>query len=249
MIWYYILTFFAQAIEGFAGFGSTAMALPFLAIAIGTSGAVALLALNSLTSGCAIFLSNIRHVNRKEYLKITLSVLPFIPLGILLYSALAQYEAVLKLILGATIVFAGARGTWYYFIKKKEPPALGKLACYAALFAGAFVQGMFNAGGPLIVLYANEQLRDKSSFRATLSALWFTVNSISLVLRIFLLDMYTTQTFFTYLTCLPVLAAGILLGMFLHKRVDNEIFRKFVFLIMLLGGLSSTIYCLTGLFA
>ena len=247
MIWYYILAFFAQTIEGFAGFGSTAMALPFLAIAIGTSGAVALLSLNSLLSGGIIFLANLKHVNRKEYLKITLCVLPFIPLGILLYAALARYEAALKLILGVTIIFAGARGAWYSFVKKQEPPALGKYASYAALFAGALVQGMFSAGGPLIVLYANEQLRDKGSFRASLSALWFTVNVVGLVLRLCLLDMYTTETFISFVTCLPVLAAGIFLGMFLHKRVGNEAFRRFVYLIMLAGGLSSTVYCLAGL--
>jgi len=249
MIWYYILTFFAQTIEGFAGFGSTAMALPLLAIAIGTTQAVALLALNSLVSGGAICLSHLRQVNRKEYLKITLCVLPFIPVGILVYSALAQYEMALKLILGLTIVFAGARGAYHYFIKKTEPPALGKTACYAALFAGALVQGMFNAGGPLIVLYANEQLADKGSFRATMSALWFTLNAVGLALRLAMTDMYTGQTFLSFAKCLPLLALGVLAGMLLHKRVDNTRFKKSVYLIMLAGGLISTIYCLAGLFA
>jgi uncharacterized membrane protein YfcA len=247
MIWYYILAFFAHIIEGFAGFGSTAIALPFLAIAIGTSSAVGLLALNSLCSGGIIFATNFRQVNKKEYLKITLSVLPFIPVGILLYSALSQYEAMLKLILSATIVFASLRGAWYYFIKKQEPPAIGKTASYVALFAGAIVQGMFSVGGPFIVLYANEQLKDKGSFRATLSALWFTTNIISLVLRIVLLDMYSKELFITFATCLPVIALGIAVGMFLHKRVNNDVFRRFIYLIMLAGGLSSTVYCLAGL--
>ncbi|HOG00216.1 MAG TPA: sulfite exporter TauE/SafE family protein [Clostridia bacterium] len=247
MIWYYILTFFAQTIEGFAGFGSTAMALPFLAIAIGTSEAVALLSLNSLVSGGAICLMNLKQVNRREYLKITLCVLPFIPAGILLYSTLARYEAVLKLILGLTVVFAGARGAWYAFVKKQEPPALGKLASYAALFAGALVQGMFNAGGPLIVLYANEQLRDKGSFRATMTALWFTLNTLGLALRLLITDMYTGRTFLTFAECLPVLALGILIGMLLHKRIDNARFKQGVYLIMLAGGLLSVVYCLMGL--
>lgn len=249
MIWYYILTFFAQTIDGLAGFGSTATALPFLAIAIGTSGAVALLSLNSLCSGGVIFLLNIRSVNWKEFAKITLTTLPFIPVGILVYSAVARYEAALKLILGATIIYAASRGAYYSFIKKSEPPPLGRAAQYAALFTGAFVQGMFNAGGPLIVLYANEQLKDKGTFRATMSALWFALNSVGLVLRVFLLDMYTEQTFISFALCIPVLAAGVFFGMFLHKRIDNAGFRKIVYLIMLAGGLSSTIYCLTGLLA
>ncbi len=247
MIWYYVLAFVAQVIEGFAGFGSTAVALPFLAIALGTASAVALLSLNSLTSGGVIFFTSLKEVNWKEYLKITLCVLPFIPAGILIYAALAKYEAALKLILGVTIVFAGARGTWYSFIKKQEPPAIGKAAQYAALALGALVQGMFSAGGPLIIVYANEQLRDKGSFRATMSALWFTLNSLSLVLRILWLDMYTIETFKTFATCLPVLAAGILIGTALHKRIGNAGFRKAVYLIMLAGGLSSTVYCVASL--
>lgn len=247
MIWYYILALFAQIIEGFAGFGSTAMALPFLSIALGTSAAVALLSLNSLVSGSVIFLTSLKQVNWKEYLKVTLCVVPFLPLGVLIYSALARYEAALKLILGITIAAAGARGAWYSFVKKREPPALGRPAQYAALAAGALVQGMFSAGGPLIVIYTNEQLKDKSAFRATMSALWCTVNSIGLILRLMMLDIYDVATFKTFLTCLPVLAAGVVIGTLLHKRVNNANFRKAVFLIMLAGGISSTAYCLAGL--
>ena len=175
-------------------------------------------------------------------------MLPFIPFGKHVYSALAQYETALKLTLGLTIMFAGARGAWYGFARKAEPPPLGRAVQLAALFAGALVQGMFNAGGPLIVLYANERLTDKGSFRATMSALWFTLNTLGLILRLILTDMYAARTFLTFAKCLPLLAAGILAGMLLHRRVDNAHFRKIVYLIMLAGGLVSSAYCLAGLF-
>jgi len=247
VIWYYILTFFAQTIEGLAGFGSTVMAIPFLSMAIGTAGAVALLAVNSFVSGGIIFFSHIKDVNWKEYVKVTLCVLPFIPLGIILYGALSPYEAALKLILGATIIFVGARGVWYWYVKKTEPPSLGSFGQYVALALGALTQGMFSAGGPLIVLYTSEKIKDKSAFRATMSALWFTVNSLALVLRLLLLDIYTADTFVRAATCLPLLIAGILLGMFLHRRIDNTAFRKLIYVILLAGGTISTVSCVIGL--
>ncbi|HWQ58796.1 MAG TPA: sulfite exporter TauE/SafE family protein, partial [Clostridia bacterium] len=247
--WYYILAFFAQIIDGFAGFGSTTIAVPFLAIAIGTSSAVALLAVNSLVSGAIVFFTHIRSVNWKEYAKIALITIPLLPVGILAYSAISKYEAALKLILGAIVIYAGARGTWYGFVKKSEPPALGSVAQYAALIAGALAQGMFSVGGPFITLYANEQLKDKSSFRATMSAMWFSVNIVATTLRVLMLDMYTKETFTAFAYCLPVLASGVVIGMILHKRIDNAGFRKIVYLIMLAGGLTSTAYCLAGLIA
>lgn len=247
MIWYYILTFFAQTIEGLAGFGSTVMAIPFLSMAIGTSAAVALLAINSFVSGGIIFFTHIKDVNWKEYAKVTLCVLPFIPVGILLYGALSPYEAALKLILGATVIFVGARGVWYFYIKKAEPPSLGTAGQYIALSLGALTQGMFSAGGPLIVLYTSEKLRDKGAFRATMSALWFTVNSVALVLRLLLLDIYTADTFIRAATCLPLLIGGILLGLYLHRRIDNTAFRKLIYVILLAGGVISTVSCLIGM--
>lgn len=249
MIWYYILAFFAHGIESFAGFGSTAMALPFLSIAIGTSKAVSLLALNSIASGGTIFFLNLRRVNWREYAKITLLVLPFLPIGLAAFAALSQYEPILKLLLGVATCAAGARGAWYHFVKRQEPPALGKASQYIALILGALVQGMFNAGGPLIAIYANEQLKDKGAFRATMSALWFSVNIIGLAIRLIWMDVYSTEIFIEFLWCIPVMAAGILIGSFLHKKADNTLFRKVVYLILLAGGLASTIYCAVSLFA
>ena len=247
MIWYYILTLAAQAIEGFAGFGSTAMALPFLASALGTTDAVALLSLNSLVSAAVIFSINVKKVNWREYAKIILPLLPFLPLGTLLFGALAQYEPILKLILGLTIVYAGARGAWYSFIRRTEPPALSRGAQVAALLTGSLVQGMFSAGGPILAFYANERLQDKSAFRATMSAVWLTANTSSLVLRLLLLNMYTRTHFIAFARCLPVLAAGIALGMLLHERIDNANFRRVVHVIMLAGGLVSVCFSLIAL--
>lgn len=247
MIWYYILTFFAQSIEGFAGFGSTAMALPFLAAVLGTADAVALLSLNSLVSAAVIFSFNVKKINWREYAKIMLPLLPFLPLGTLLYGALAQYEPVLKLMLGLTIVYAGARGVWYSILRRTEPPALSRGAQVAALLTGSLVQGMFSAGGPIIAFYASERLQDKSAFRATMSTVWLTANSLSLALRLLLLDMYERAHFVSFARCLPVLAAGIALGMLLHGRIGNASFRRGVYVIMLAGGLASACYSLIAL--
>ena len=250
MLPYYLITTAAQFIEAFAGFGSTALALPFLALFIPTSQAVVLLSLNVfLVNSFILFTGDIKKVNWKEYRRLVFSILPLLPLGLFVFSRLQFNEGLMRLLLGLVIVFAGGRNCYYAFVKKTAPRPLSVPARYAALISGAVVHGIFGTGGPLLTLYVADRIPGKDEFRATMNAMWVTLNMALIFMRAVFLKLYTPELIKLSLSALPLVALGVAAGMLLHKKVDNARFQKAVYIILFAGGLVSVLYSVYGMLA
>ncbi len=244
MLWYFVVSFLSEIIEGFAGFGSTAVALPFLALFMDVGESIALLGVNALVVAALLTATQFKKVNWKEVLKITLLVVPLLPVGVLAFGALSRYQSALKIALGLVITLVGLYYCYFGFVKKSEPKPLSKPLQISALLCGAMVQGMFSTGGALITLYASERMRDKGEFRATMSAMWLVVNAVAIPLRAIFLQAYQKNVWISAAKALPFVIGGVLLGMLFHKRIDNQGFRKAVYVILLAGGVVSTVYTL-----
>ena len=106
----------------------------------------------------------------------------------------------------------------------------------ALLFCGGMIQGAFGSGGPFIVIYAAKALPEKSLFRVTLSLLWLATNSARLALWIVQGTVWNRETLTLTLAALPFMVAGVLIGDFLHRRVDEFRFRFFVYLVLCVAG-------------
>ncbi|HWS30013.1 MAG TPA: sulfite exporter TauE/SafE family protein [Clostridia bacterium] len=244
MLWYFVVSFLSEIIEGFAGFGSTAVALPFLALKMDVGESVALLGVNAFVVAIVLTCTQFKKINWKEFLKITLLVVPLLPLGVLAFGALSRYGNALKLVLGCVITLVGIYYCYFAFLKKEEPRSLSKPAQIAALVGGAVLQGMFSTGGALITLYASERMHDKGEFRATMSAMWLAVNAVAIPLRAVFLHVYTKPVWINALSALPFVLGGVLVGMLFHKKIGNGGFRKAIYVILLAGGIASTVHTL-----
>ena len=104
------------------------------------------------------------------------------------------------------------------------------------------MQGIYAAGGPLIVYYAHRVLTHKSVFRATLSTVWLILNA-SVFASHLLAGRHTPRSLLTVLGLLPVLAVGIVIGEKLHGRIPERAFRLLVYSVLLLSG-TSLVYAL-----
>ena len=247
MLWYFVVSFLSEIIEGFAGFGSTAVALPFLSLFMDVGESVALLGVNAFVVAIVLTATQFKKINWKEFLKITLLVVPLLPLGVLAFGALSRYQSALKIALGLVITLVGLNYCYFGFVKKSEPKPLSKSLQIAALVGGAVVQGMFSTGGALITLYASERMRDKGEFRATMSAMWLAVNAVAIPLRVIFLNSYQKTVWIGAAKALPFVLGGVFLGMLLHKIIENQAFRKAVYVILLAGGVVSTAYTLASI--
>lgn len=104
-----------------------------------------------------------------------------------------------------------------------------------ALVAAGVVHGLFATGGPLAVYALAGEIADKTRFRTTLAMLWLTFNAV-LITSYVASGELTMQTLRGSLWLVPAVPVGLVVGDWLHHRVNAETFRVVVNVLLLLAG-------------
>jgi len=229
-----IIVLLANILESITGFGATVAELPFVSALVGIKTAVVSLCMVSLTLAVFVVIRFRKQIDKKAYVNIVGFALIGMPIGMLAFSYLP--EKYLKIGLGIFIIFAAARGFFVLFSKKKDRKPVNSIVLKILLFVGGIVHGAFASGGPFLVIYAGEKVKEKGSFRATMCSVWATLNSVLLLKYIITGDFVVKSVMPVYLLALPFLAVGVAIGMYLHKKVSQKVFSVIVYCILLAAG-------------
>ncbi len=227
----------AHFLEGITGFGCTVIALPFCIALIGVKTAVPVLTILGWLLALVIVIIDRKSIVVKEYFKILGCVIVGLPVGIFLFASLP--EAPLKILLGVFMILVAVGGLYKSFSAKAGSfnfeSKLGKIVMNVMLVMGGVIHGAFSSGGPFIVVYATRKLTDKSAFRATLSAIWLTLNSIIIGANL-LHGSYSKEVFDILAVMVPFLIGGMIAGNIAHKKIDGGTFTKMVYSVLLVSG-------------
>ena len=110
-------------------------------------------------------------------------------------------------------------------------------ASVAALFGAGVVHGIYASGGPLLVYAVGREGLSKHVFRSTLSMVWIILNLI-LVARFVLAGDYDRAVMLDVLLLVPTVPIGILVGEWIHHRVDEKRFRIAVLILLMAAAIS-----------
>lgn len=238
------VVFTTFTVEGIAGFGSTVMALPFIAMLIGIDKAVPILSSLSVLLSIFIVLKSWRDLDIKEYGFILLHVGLGVPVGLFCMDYLPK-NCMIGL-LAFFMFFVGIRGLRSVFRKAIEnaetntPQSKKRLLSRLLLFIGGIIQGAFSSGGPIVVMYASKAITQKSQFRVTLSSLWLTTNTIMIIKWTLSGTVWTPQVGKIFLCILPFVLGGMFFGDHLHNKVDQRKFTILVYTVLLLAAFMLT---------
>lgn len=117
-----------------------------------------------------------------------------------------------------------------------EPP-ISVPASVAALFSAGLIHGIYASGGPMLVYAIGREGLGKRDFRSTLSMIWIALNVI-LVARFVSMGAYQPPDLYRILFLLPAVPLGIVLGEWIHHRVDERRFRMAVLVLLLAAAIS-----------
>ena len=78
---------------------------------------------------------------------------------------------------------------------------------------------------------------DKSSFRATLSFLWLVMNSFRLIFWYIAGEFEQPVLLKNAAIILPFMLCGLLIGDYLHHKVDEKIFKIGVYSLLTISGI------------
>ncbi len=229
------IVFVAYANEALTGFGAAVIAVTLGAHFYPLDQLVPVLVpLNVIVTGY-IALRHRSHIDGSLLLK---RVFPFMITGLLVGVVLFPFlrGMALKKLLGYLVVFFAGRELVLLMGKNRRkgralsPPKAGIIQ----LLAGV-VHAFYATGGPLLVYSLGRLELPKAVFRPTLCAVWATLNTI-LILVFALKGRINPASIEMSALLLPLLPAGILVGEWLHHRINERHFRLIIYALLLISG-------------
>jgi len=231
---------------GFGG-GFGTLAVPLLSLMIDPRLAAAVM-LPILCGMDAVSLWSFRGTWDKLNLKI---LLPGALLGTLagaLTFQLTNADAV-RVIVGFLSIYFVLHYLWgrQFLVSLRRRQASPVAGTFWGAVAG-YVSYIAHAGGPPIAIYLLPQQLPKSVFAGTTILFFSIINFIKLIPYVWL-GQISASSFKISLILLPLAPLGVLLGVYLHKRVSDQIFYWLSYGFLFLAGMKLSYEGVAGLLA
>lgn len=220
--------------KGGLGAGAGLMATPLLALVVPPAQAAAVM----LPILCTMDLFGVG-AYRKRFDRANIRIMvPGAVVGIVVGALSFQYmnEHALRLLLGCIAIGFTTRH-WLNQRGGAERPPAPRHAGKGAFWAGVsgFTSTIAHAGGPPVAVYLLPQRLDKTVFVATTVMFFFAVNYIKLI-PYTIIGQFSGENLATSAALLPLAPAGMMLGIWLHKRISGTWFYRVVYVLVFLTG-------------
>lgn len=240
--WFFIVVLAANIIQCITGFAGTVLAMPFSIMLVGFDVARPILNVLGIVASVIIVAQKRQFVNKKELLKITCIMLAGMVPGFLIINHFSVNSGALYKTLGIIVIGFTALGIIRSRRQdknnvKKQKRLFNDIVMYGLLLLSGIVHGMFVCGGPLLVVYANDKLKDSDEFRSTVSAVWIVLNSINMFTDIGA-GRFNGNTVILLLISTAVLFLAMLIGNLIYKHMNKKAFMVLTYTLMAISGVS-----------
>jgi hypothetical protein len=222
-----LVVFAAHFIGALTGFGCTVLALPFTISLIGIESGKPVLIVLGFLQCLVVAMQEFHNIDWKEVKKVVILVALGMPIGLLFYNILPRDLLITLLsvfMLGVSIKgFLELKG---YEFKTPKDSILNLL-----LFNGGIIHGAFASGGPLLMIYSSEKIKDKNTFRASMCMIWVILNGF-LIIDGIVSGIYTDTIWIYTVITLPALFFGIWLAGKLSSKVDQKVFNYTIYVVL-----------------
>lgn len=224
-----LAVFISNIVQALTGFAGVMLSIPPTILLYGPDMAKAVI--NAICwLVCALLMyQNRQYINPKELLRIVVFMLVGMAIGIHLYNVVNPN--VLVPLYGAIIVGAALKS----LIFKQSTSALPNWIAIPVLLGAGVIHGMFASGGALLVVYLVATFRDKDSFRANVASVW-TILNLVLMFNDYEKGLYNTEFFeLLGLGVIPLVIA-IYLGNKIHDMINQKMFNRVTYCLLLAAG-------------
>lgn len=223
--------FLSVFVQSVVGFGSALFTMAILAPLMGVTLAAPVVALFTLSLEIVLLLIYHQSLSFKAVWQITAASLLGVPLGILALKELP--EQLILFALGLIMVSYAL----YALSNLKLPELHSSGWAYGFGFLAGILGGAYNTSGPPVIVYGNCRGWAPDEFKANLQGFFF-VSSLVVTAGHFLGGNVTAEVWRYTLWCLPMIALGVVAGVWLSKRISVQVFRKLVLGMLVILGAS-----------
>lgn len=213
--------FVATTVRSAFGFGEALIAVPILALILPVQVATPIAVLASITVALIVVLQDWRHVHARSAVRLVLSTVLGIPLGLLLLKWMP--ESFVKVVLALAIL---AFSLYSLLARKHGTLHTDKLAWLFGFAAGVF-GGAYGINGPPLAIYGSLRGWSPQHFRATLQG-YFLPASVMVMIGYGSTGLWTSTVSRFYLLSLPFIIIAVFLGRAINRRMTSARFVFFV---------------------
>jgi uncharacterized membrane protein YfcA len=225
-----IIIFISAFTQTLTGFGSALVSMSILPSLLGIQIAAPLVALMAITLEAILLIRLRGAINLRAVWRLSLAAVVGIPIGIVLARSIS--EDIVLTILG--IVLVGY--SLYALIAPRLPELKHPAWAFAFGFVGGILSGAYNVAGPAAVIYGNCRRWNPDEFRSNLQA-FFLINDAFVLINHGLAGNLQPIVWSYYLVALPAILLGIFFGLKLDRRINPDVFRKMVQVLLIVMGL------------
>lgn len=227
-ILFVIIQVAANVIQAITGFAGGPLAMPPSIALVGVNDAKAAITLILWISTMVVTLQNLKYIKwRKLGIMLFFMIIGMFG-GLWLFDKLPTQ--ILMIVYGIIVVLIGVKKL--FLPSKKELSAPWN---YGALLLAGIMQGMFTSGGPFLVLYAADAIKDKKEFRATVSTVWAVLN-VYLIYDMHDAGMYNSYAYGLAAASIIPVFVGIYIGNRVNTRINQSAFLKLVYVLLIVSG-------------
>lgn len=219
---------FTQAV---VGVGVILIAMPLATLLLDVRLAVPLINLLALTLNLYLIWHLRANLRAEQLVPMLLAAIPGVALGTWLLLVLPA--SVLEFILGVMLLGYGIYSLLAH--KGAAQQELGKFWTYSTGLVGGILGGAIAVSGPPLILYVTHQPWPKDRIKATMIG-FFTGSCLLIASAHFANGLVTPTVWSYYLTTLPTLVLGMLVGLRVYRHVSEERYRTLLKWVVLLLG-------------
>lgn len=218
-----LIVFAASSLQAATGFGFSVMATPFLLLVFEAHTAIQINIILSLLISVVMVPRIESEIDKALLFRLAKGAVIGAPIGLGIFVLLDT--TLLKIVTGTFIIFLTALLILKVTIKQsslKDATAGG--------FSGILTTSLGMPGPPLLLYFVSTEM-DKSVLRSTTLAFFLFVYSFSLVLQV-MTGSSNTKTWLIAVALAPVALAGIALGQFLFRYINQRAFHIITYVIL-----------------
>jgi len=182
----------------------------------------------------------IRHRDGIDWSLLLRRILPLMALGMSLAFLLLTQVRGPSLGLAFGFIVLALAGHDLYLLRSAGTAIarpVSRAASVVAILSAGVIHGIYASGGPMLVYAVGREGLSKKAFRSTISTVWIALNLV-LVTRFLLAGAYDRTVALEVLMLVPAVPLGILLGEWVHGRVDERAFKTVVLLLLIAAAIS-----------
>ena len=232
MLLWILATFIAFFVKGLCGFANTLVFTSIMSFGTGNAAISPVELLLGYPTNLILLLKNRKQLELRIWLPLSLLVLAASIPGALLLKNTDSH--LIKIVFGIAVVLIALEMLFRNAVRVKE----SSLLLLVTGIASGLLCGLFGIGA-LLAAYVGRATKSNRSFKANLSAVFLTENTV----RVFVyavLGLITRSTLARTAVLLPVMLLGLFAGMKSAELLDSRndrIVQKLVILLLIISGI------------